>query len=79
MALLSIEDEMARATLTPPFSNGYEGESWESIWCEDCIHYDDCPLLSVAVFGRTPHAWKMRDIGALNRYTCHEHQAEESV
>jgi hypothetical protein len=75
VALLSHTQELLRAIRRPPFANGYEGESWMSMWCEDCIHFDDCPLLTVAVFGMTPATWQDRDAGAMNRYICPEHEA----
>lgn len=74
MALLEFGDELARARTGAPFANGYEGESWMSLWCQDCTHRNGCPLLDVALFGRTPAAWQLREPDGLNRYTCEEHQ-----
>lgn len=79
MAVLSFDAEYQRARHRPPFSNGFEGETWMSLWCEDgCTHYDDCPLLLVAMLDRTPQAWTEREPLGLNRYTCTEY-AEESA
>lgn len=72
MALLSIAAELDRAYPRWPFNNGYELESWSDIWCEQCTHFETCPLLTVMLMGRTPAAWEVRDVTQLNRYTCHE-------
>lgn len=73
MALLSPDDEFARGVDRPAFSNGFEAESWMGIWCEECRHEPDCPLIMVAFLGRTPKAWKETDRASLTRrYTCHE-------
>jgi len=42
-----------------PFSNGTEGYAWMANWCDDCGHNDEetekwCPILSVALLGKTP-------------------------
>jgi hypothetical protein len=56
---------------TPAFSNGFEGDCWQSAWCESCQHQDDCALLDVAHLGRTPAEWIELDRYALNnRYFC---------
>lgn len=74
MALLSTDEEMARAALKIPFSNGFEAETWTNLWCEDgCIFYNDCPLITVAIMNRTPAAWILREPGGLNKYTCTEY------
>ena len=42
------------------FANGSEGEAWTAAWCERCTRDDladvdgGCPLLLVALMGRTP-------------------------
>lgn len=72
MALLTPEEEDARAEDSWPFSNGFEFDSWASIWCLECAHYATCPLLLVMLMGKTPAAWEQVDPGALNRYHCHE-------
>jgi hypothetical protein len=72
MALLSIDEEMDRATLATPFSNGFEGEAWMNLWCDDCANQYDCPLIMVAVMNRVPAAWELRDPAGLNKYSCAE-------
>lgn len=77
----------ARASDAPAFANGTEGEAWISAWCyrggAECVHDDieyggtsACPLLSVAMLGRTPVEWGERT-SALGRemYTCTRYQA----
>lgn len=72
MALLNFEDELGRARDAVPFSNGFEFESWSSIWCEECRHEQTCPLLLVILHEKTPAVWEDKDPMALNRYHCHE-------
>lgn len=73
MALLSYDEEYERAHDVSPFSNGFEGETWMDLWCVDCAKEPDCPLLVVALMGRTPRPWTERQPMSLNRYTCHEY------
>lgn len=56
----------AEARDQPPFSNGTEGDGWMDANCSTCIHdkparEDDyanaCPLLLIALTGRTPAQW----------------------
>jgi hypothetical protein len=57
----------AEARPESPFSNGDEGYSWMANWCDRCIHDADqrgegmpgpgCPLVLVALMGRTPIQW----------------------
>jgi hypothetical protein len=52
----------AAAKDKPPFSNGTEGYAWMGNWCDECSKNDEeielwCPLLSVALLGRTPVEW----------------------
>lgn len=69
---------MARSRDERPFANGFEGESWMNLWCWDCqVDEDECPLIGVAMLGRTPAAWALRDPAGLNRYTCNEYQETE--
>ncbi len=79
MALLSFPQEMGRSLPEPPFANGFEGESWMRLWCEDCANDvgRDCPLVAVALMGRTPLAWDDENPGHLNRYVCHEFVKKE--
>lgn len=50
----------------PPFCNGTEGYDWLAAWCERCFHDKGtrdgsdpvgCPLVMVALMGRTPSEW----------------------
>lgn len=72
MALLTFDEEMERARPRVPFSNGFEFESWSSIWCDECVHEGTCPLLLVMLHEVTPGPWDDINPGALNRYHCHE-------
>lgn len=72
MALLSFDEEYDRAHDTSAFSNSTDGHAWMGLWCEDCNHYEDCPLILVAMMGRTPLTWSEREPRSLNRYTCRE-------
>lgn len=57
----------AEARDEAPFSNGDEGYGWMANWCDRCIHDVDqrskeitgpgCPLVMVALMGRTPIQW----------------------
>lgn len=45
-----------------PFSNGTEGYAWMDRWCHECTENDEptekwCPILSVALLGKTPVEW----------------------
>lgn len=72
MALLSVDAELGRAKDTVPFANGFEFDCWSAIWCEECVHYEDCPLMLVILHEKTPAAWDDIAPGALNRYHCAE-------
>jgi hypothetical protein len=72
VAVLSFEQELQRAKPQVPFSNGFEYDSWSSIWCEECVHEPTCPLLLVILHEKTPAAWREIDPLALNRYHCDE-------
>jgi hypothetical protein len=52
----------AAATDGSPFSNGTEGYAWMDNWCGRCLNNDEetelwCPILTVALFGKTPSEW----------------------
>jgi hypothetical protein len=85
------EDQiMADAADRPPFSNGTEGETWTARWCAGCVHDaafqrdqadSGCPLLTVAILGRTPAEWFEQPFGeqgayGANRYHCVEWRPE---
>ena len=61
----------------PPFSNGSMGEIWSYGNCERCVNDgmgagDDepqCPLILVALMGRTPAGWTDRN-PPLGDYAC---------
>jgi hypothetical protein len=72
VALLSLEEEMARADLGYPFVNDAAFEAWMQIWCDECIVVSRCPLVTVGAMNRTPAAWTLRDPAAVNKYTCAE-------
>ena len=78
MALLSIDEELARAEIGPPFASDDQYAGWWSIWCRDCAHELHCPLLMVAARDRTPAEWVLRDQGAINKYTCTEYEASNA-
>jgi hypothetical protein len=77
------EDTFARAVDQPAFSNGDEGYAWMDAWCARCVHdgygpgldEPQCPLLNVAMSGRTPLEWfaQANEDGAYRRddqYHC---------
>jgi hypothetical protein len=64
-----------------PFSNSTEGEAWLGKWCERCANdqtEDGCPLVLIALCGKTPREWEDTTIpgGPLprlgDRYRCTE-------
>jgi hypothetical protein len=80
MMLPSFDDAYAIAARAVPFSNGFEGDSWMAVWCERCAHYDYCPLIAVALVGRTPVQWTEVNRASLdNRYRCAEFHSKEEV
>lgn len=70
------------------FSNGYEWDRWSGRWCQGCRHDNSqtwtnvgdaplvlCPLMEVALLGRTPREWAEMDLGGLdNRYACSQYE-----
>lgn len=68
---------MARAHEGKAFTDDSEFSSWSRIWCQDCVHGATCPLVDVALLGRTPTAWTERNRAETNRYTCHEFVTKE--
>jgi hypothetical protein len=64
--LPTYEQAYAAAIDNPPFSNGDEGYGWMYHWCDRCINDkgtrdgsnpQGCPLVCVALMGRTPIEW----------------------
>lgn len=56
------EEIQADAKDRRPFSNGTEGYAWMDNWCYRCMKNDEetelwCPLLTVALLGKTPVEW----------------------
>ncbi|GAB4582602.1 hypothetical protein [Nocardia sp. IFM 10818] len=73
----SLEEHETAAHDVPPFSNGTEWEIWQYGMCmgggtqaRRCVNddNDDCPLIALAVTGRTPAEWT----GPHGRYQCGE-------
>lgn len=75
-----------------PFANGTEGYGWFAANCDRCIHDkparqgdegDGCPLVLIALVGRTPAQWLdgPRDENGLyaiaTQYTCVEFRHED--
>lgn len=81
------EDAYATAKDERPFSNGTEGYAWTETWCDTCVHDREgragtgsgCPLLCVAILGRTPVEWTENEpryqLG--NTYTCSEYVEDD--
>ncbi|MBG0828509.1 hypothetical protein HS041_12095 [Planomonospora sp. ID67723] len=80
MSLPTFDEADARAREGSPFSNGTEGYTWMGNWCGRCVHdaparRDDyanaCPLILVALTGKTPAEWLESDPYSLaDRYQC---------
>lgn len=60
------DEAMAASKDERPFSNGTEGYAWTGNWCDTCVHDKGardgtdpkgCPLLMIALMGRTPAEW----------------------
>lgn len=63
---LDFQDAYDRSRDQAPFSNGTEGYGWMASWCDVCLRDapfrnmgkgSGCPLLQVALMGRTPAEW----------------------
>src|SRR5215211_2299663 len=59
-------DALARSRDVPAFANGTEGHGWMANWCDRCLRDapfrnigtgSGCPLILVALQGRTPAEW----------------------
>jgi hypothetical protein len=71
MSLPSFDDAEARAANRPAFSNGFEIDAWMDRWCYRCVHEETCPLILVAMLGKTPAEWRELNRGDLgNQYAC---------
>lgn len=60
------DEAFAAAVDQSAFSNGTEGHAWMDQWCFRCVHDKGtrdgsdpvgCPLVMVALMGRTPSEW----------------------
>jgi hypothetical protein len=80
VALLTVEQELARARPDRAFANGTEYECWSDIWCAECVQEPTCPLLYIAMFNQvTPAAWEDVRPGYLNRYHCGEFERADDA
>jgi len=73
--MLSGEAEWERARPRTAFANGFEADSWMEHWCFRCAvdAEANCPLVMVAILGRTPAPWAEENPrGLADRYTCSE-------
>lgn len=67
------QDDYVSARNRVPFSNSVEYEAWYQHWCASCAVDDlheggeGCPLLLVALAGKTPADWSEH---APQRYNC---------
>ncbi len=78
--MLDLDAELDRAEDTMPFSNSTDGYAWTDRWCGRCLKNtnDDCPLLTVALLGKTPFGWiEMHGQDLVWRYLCAEYQENE--
>ncbi|MBX6385234.1 MAG: hypothetical protein IRZ07_20065, partial [Microbispora sp.] len=79
MSLPTYDQAWATAKDEPAFSNGTEGYAWMETHCEPCINDtpemvdrgEGCPLIMVALMGRTPAEWVEDKPGYLGeQYRC---------
>jgi|GEM_PF-2357142 len=80
MSLPTYDEAYAKAAEGSPFSNSTEGECWMANNCHRCVHdaptrrdeWDKgCPLIMVALLGKTPAEWMRKDGFRLgDQYTC---------
>lgn len=78
--IMDLDEELERAEDSPPFSNSTDGDAWTGRWCESCALNvnDDCPLLTVALLGKTPFGWITVNRMSLSRqYLCAEYKETE--
>jgi hypothetical protein len=70
-----------------PFSNSTEWEMWSDGWCNrPCRHdaafqrdeaLEGCPLILLAMVGKTPSEWLEQPPGSPDRYHCIEFRGED--
>lgn len=80
--MISRDEAYQRARDVRPFSNGDEGHAWMANWCDRCavdqpyrsgITHTGCPLIELALLGRTPAEWiEEKPFSLGDRYTCVE-------
>ena len=78
------DEEWERAASRVPFSNGTAWDMWAFRWCEQCVNDGMggtdpdgkpwCPLITVALAGRTPAQWTEKT-PPLQDYECSEFSA----
>lgn len=61
----TFDEAMATAIDRRPFSNNTEWEVWSYNHCDDCFHVETCPLILVALHGKTPVEWPRDEDGEL--------------
>lgn len=71
-----------------PFSNGSQGYGWMANWCDRCIHDkparegrdgEGCPLVLVALMGKTPIQWlaETEEAWVYGDFHCIEFRGED--
>lgn len=78
------DEAFAAATEGSPFSNSTEGDAWMGAYCERCKNDspamvnrgEGCPLILVALVGRTPAEWTPGDPCRSN-YRCSEFRSRD--
>lgn len=82
----SFDEAYAGARERSAFSNGTEGECWMDNWCARCVNDspemvdrgEGCPLILVALSGRTPTEWiEQNPLSLSDRYHCIEFRGED--
>jgi hypothetical protein len=74
--MLTQTREWERARPGRPFTTAEEGAAWMAAWCQRC-HLDvdeTCPLVTIAVCGETPAAWRpvLNSREPADKYHCME-------
>lgn len=86
-AVRSVEEIARDARDAMPFSNSTEWESWSAHWCDRCKvdaparvrgdYANGCPLILIALGGKTPVEWFEQPGITLDRYHCVEFRDED--
>lgn len=61
----TFDEAMEAARDRRPFSNNSEWEVWSYHHCDDCRNEPTCPLVLVALNGKTPQEWAVDAEGEL--------------